>query len=264
MDLELTGKVAVITGGSRGIGKAAALALAREGADVVICSRTRDALEGAAKDVAAATDRRIEPITADTTDSNSVARLVQQTVDLFGRVDILVNNAATPGGLVRGSLADADDQELLDDLNTKVIGYFRCAKAVAPHMQRQRWGRIINIGGLSGRRTGVLSGMRNMALVHLTKNLADQLGADGITANLIHPGTTRTERSGPMYAEQARQRGISLQQVEGEIGQRNAIKRIVDAEEIGHLIAFLASPKAAAITGGAIDSSGGSIPVVFQ
>ena len=264
MDLELTGKVALITGGSRGIGKAAALALAREGADVVICSRSRDALELAAKDVAAATDRRIEPITADTTDSNSVARLVQQTMDLFGRVDILVNNAATPGGLVRGALAEADDQELLDDLNTKVVGYFRCAKAVAPHMQRQRWGRIINIGGLSGRRTGVLSGMRNMAIVHLTKNLADQLGADGITANLIHPGTTRTERSGPMYAEQARQRGVSVEQVEGEIGQRNAIKRIVDAEEIGHLIAFLASPKAAAITGVAIDSSGGSIPVVFQ
>jgi NAD(P)-dependent dehydrogenase (short-subunit alcohol dehydrogenase family) len=264
MDLDLAGKVALITGGSKGIGKAAALALAREGADVVVCSRTREALEAAAKEVAEATDRRIEPITADTTDSDSVARLVQATIESFGRVDILVNNAATPGGLVRGKLAEADEQALLDDINTKVVGYFRCAKAVAPHMQRQGWGRIINIGGLSGRRSGVLSGLRNMAIVHLTKNLADELGPNGITANLIHPGTTRTERSEPMYAEQARQRGTTVAAIEAEIAQRNAIRRIVDAEEIGHLIAFLASPKAAAVTGVAIDASGGSIPVIFQ
>jgi len=264
MDLELTGKVALITGGSRGIGKAIALALAREGVDVAICSRSREALEVAARDVAQATDRRIIPLPADTTNEASVAQLVQATVNALGRVDILVNNAATPGGLVRGALADADEHELLEDINTKVVGYLRCAKAVAPYMQQHQWGRIINIGGLSGRRSGVISGLRNAAVVHLTKTLADQLGQHGITANLVHPGTTRTERSGPMYAERAQREGTTAAEIERTIGQNNAIRRIVDAAEIGHVVAFLASPKAAAITGVAIDASGGSIPVVFQ
>lgn len=264
MDLELTGKVALITGGSQGIGKAAAMELAKEGVDVVICARNQGPLEAAANDVALATGRRILPITADTTNPASIAALVQSTLNEFGRIDILVNNAATPGGLVRGALSDAKEEELLDDINTKVVGYFRCAKAVAPHLQQQQWGRIINIGGLSGRRSGVISGMRNAAVMHLTKTLADQLGPDGITVNLIHPGTTRTERSGPMYAERAQREGTTVEAIEHRIAQNNAIRRIVDAKEVGHVVAFLASPKAGAVTGVAIDASGGSIPVVFQ
>lgn len=264
MDLELTGKVAIVTGGSQGIGKAVAYELAREGVDVVICSRSREPLEAAAHEMAQATKRRILPVVADTTSWGSVEELVQSTLTALGRIDILVNNASTPGGLVRGALADASEKDLLDDINTKVVGYFRCAKAVAPHMQRQQWGRIINIGGLSGRRTGVLSGLRNAAIVHLTKTLADQLGPDGITVNLIHPGMTRTERSGPMYAAQAQREGISVEEMERRLAQRNAIHRIVDAQEIGYAVTYLASSKAAAITGVAIDASGGSIPVVFQ
>jgi NAD(P)-dependent dehydrogenase (short-subunit alcohol dehydrogenase family) len=249
MDLELTGRVAIVTGASRGIGKAVALELAREGADVALCARSRDALEGAAKDVANATGRRIVPIVADTTNAESVRRLVETTRAQLGRIDILVNNAATPGGVVRGPLAEADDKALLEDIDTKVVGYLRCAKAVAPHMQERGWGRIVNIGGLSGRRSGNISGLRNAAIVHLTKTLADQLGRQGITVNLVHPGTTRTERTDE---ESARRGGT------------NAIGRIVDAREIGLVVAFLASTKAAAVTGVAIDASGGSIPVMFQ
>jgi NAD(P)-dependent dehydrogenase (short-subunit alcohol dehydrogenase family) len=190
------------------------------------------------------------PVPADTTSWESVSRLVETALAELGRIDILVNNASTPGGLVRGALAEADEGELMEDINTKVVGYFRCAKAVAPHMQQRGWGRIINIGGLSGRRTGVISGLRNAAIVHLTKTLADQLGAHGITVNLVHPGATRTERT----TEEAARRA----------GQSNAIRRMVDAQEIGQVATFLASTKAAAITGIAIDASGGSIPVVFQ
>jgi NAD(P)-dependent dehydrogenase (short-subunit alcohol dehydrogenase family) len=107
----------------------------------------------------------------------------------------------------------------------------------------------VNIGGLSGRRAGNISGLRNAAIVHLTKTLADQLGVSGITVNLVHPGLTRTERSG---AEDERR------------GSTNAIKRLVDAKEIAQVVTFLASTKAANITGVAIDASGGSIPVMFQ
>jgi NAD(P)-dependent dehydrogenase (short-subunit alcohol dehydrogenase family) len=249
MDLGLTGRVAIVTGGSRGIGRAIAKMLASEGVDVAICARQRQALDESAKALSHETGRRIIPIVADTMSSESVAELVDATLKTFGRVDVLVNNASTPGGMVRGPLAEADDKTLLEDIDTKVVGYLRCAKAVAPHMQQRRWGRIINIGGLSGRRSGNISGLRNAAIVHLTKTLADELGAHGITVNLVHPGTTRTERTG---AETERRAAT------------NAIRRIVDASEIAQVVTFLASTKAANVTGVAIDASGGSIPVMFQ
>ncbi len=150
----------------------------------------------------------------------------------------------------------------MEDLNTKVLGYFRCAKAAAPYMRRQGWGRIINIGGTSGR----ISGLRNAAVVHLTKTLSEQLGPQGITVNLIHPGTTRTERSGPMYAERGRQQGVSPEEIEGRAAQHIAIRRIIDAREIGYLVCFLASPKATCITGEMVSTGGGrgTMPVAYQ
>jgi len=249
MDLGLTGKVAIVTGGSRGIGRAIARELAREGVDVAICARQRQALDEAAKALSQETGRRIIPIVADTMSSESVAAMVDATVRALGHVDVLVNNASTPGGMVKGPLAEADDKTLLEDIDTKVVGYLRCAKAVAPHMQQRKWGRIINIGGLSGRRSGNISGLRNAAVVHLTKTLADELGAHGITVNLVHPGATRTERTDAETERRA---------------ASNAIRRIVDASEIAQVVAFLASVKAANLTGVAIDASGGSIPVMFQ
>jgi NAD(P)-dependent dehydrogenase (short-subunit alcohol dehydrogenase family) len=249
MDLGLAGRVAIVTGGSRGIGRAIAQLLASEGVDVVICARQRQALEETAQALAQETGRRVVPIVADTMSSESVAQLVNATVKAFGRVDVLVNNASTPGGMVRGPLAEADDKTLLEDIDTKVVGYLRCAKAVAPHMRERRWGRIVNIGGLSGRRSGNISGLRNAAVVHLTKTLADELGAHGITVNLVHPGPTRTERTDAETERRA---------------AGNAIRRMVDASEIAQVVAFLASTKAANVTGVAIDASGGSIPVMFQ
>src|SRR5688572_1991341 len=264
MDLELTGRVAIVTGASRGIGKAVAQELALEGADVALCARSREALDAAAKEIAGTTGRRIVPIVADTTNAESVRRLVETARAQLGRIDILVNNAATPGGVVRGPLAEADEKALLEDIDTKVVGYLRCAKAVAPHMQERGWGRIINIGGLSGRRSGNISGLRNAAIVHLTKTLADQLGRQGITVNLVHPGTTRTERSAPMYAERARRQGLTVEDVERQIAQEIAIRRIVDAKEVGYVVAFLSSPKATAITGEVIAAGGGSQRAVYQ
>jgi NAD(P)-dependent dehydrogenase (short-subunit alcohol dehydrogenase family) len=249
MDLGLAGRVAIVTGGSRGIGRAIARELASEGVDVAVCARQRQPLDETAKALAQETGRRIVPIVADTMSSESVSHLVDATLAAFGRVDVLVNNASTPGGMVRGPLAEADAKVLLEDIDTKVVGYLRCAKAVAPHMQQRRWGRIINIGGLSGRRSGNISGLRNAAIVHLTKTLADELGAHGITVNLVHPGATRTERTDPETERRA---------------ATNAIRRIVDASEIAQVVTFLASTKAANITGVAIDASGGSIPVMFQ
>ncbi len=264
MDLELAGKVALVTGGSRGIGKAIALELAREGVDVAVCAREAGALNSTASELATETGRRVVAIVADTSDGPSVERLVESTARQLGGIDILVNCAATPGGLVQGDLADSSDDALLQDINTKVVGYFRCAKAAATYMRRNGWGRIINVGGLSARRSGSISGLRNAAVAHLTKTLSDQLGPDGITVNLVHPGTTRTERTGPMHQEQAARQGVDVPEIERRVAQNIAIRRIVDAQEIGWLVAFLASPRSSAITGEVIAAGGGAGQAVFQ
>ena len=264
MDLELDGKTAILTGGSKGIGKATAMELAREGVDLAICSRGSDALENAAAEVGQATGRRVVPIAADVTDRASVETMVERAASDLGRIDILVNNAAMPGGLVMGPLAEAQDEDLMADLNTKVLGYLRCARAAAPHMQLNGWGRIVNIAGLAARSGGSISGMRNAAVVHLTKTLSAELGPHGITVNTIHPGTTRTERSGPAYEEErAARQGVSVEEVERGVAEGIAIRRIVDAREIAYLVAFLVSPKAEAITGEAIAAGGGAGLSVF-
>lgn len=264
MDLQLEGKRAIITGGSVGIGKEIARQLALEGVDVAIGARRVDVLEAAAKDIESETGRNVIAIPTDTTSRESVDNMVQTAVTNLGGVDILVNNAAYPGGLVQGTLDDADEDALMADINTKVIGYFRCAKAVAPHMKQNGWGRIVNIGGLSGRRSGTISGMRNAAIVHFTKTLSDLLGPDGINVNLVHPGQTRTERTGPMNAERAQQEGISVEELEKNIGSRVAIGRIVEAEEVANVVVFLASQRAAAVTGEVISAGGGAGGAVYQ
>lgn len=257
MDLQLEGKVALITGGSRGIGKSTAMALAREGVDVALCSRNQAEAEATAKEIEAATGRKVMGLAADTTSMESVSSMVQTVVDGLGRIDILVNNAALPGGLVGGGIENASDTDLLADIDTKVVGYVRCAKAVTPHMKKQGWGRIINIGGLAARGAGTISGVRNIALVHLTKTLSAELGPFGINVNVVHPGATITERSDPMYEEQAKQRGVSVDDVMEGVAQGMAIRKIVTSDEVADVVTFLASPRAISITGEAIAAGGG-------
>jgi NAD(P)-dependent dehydrogenase (short-subunit alcohol dehydrogenase family) len=263
MDLELQGKAALVTGGSRGIGKAIARQLALEGADVAICARQRDVLDAAVKELANETGRRILPLLADTSKAEDVNAMVQAAVAALGRLDVLVNNAALVGGVPSNDLATVDEAAILGDLNTKFLGYVRCARAAAPHMQKNRWGRIINIGGLAARTAGNIAGARNAAVGHLTKTLADMLGPSGITVNAIHPGTTRTERTAEGWAGQAKQQGVSLEEYERRLAAQHAIRRIVDAREIAYLAAFLASPKAGAITGEVIAAGGGPSRAVY-
>lgn len=263
MDLELEGKVAIVTGGSKGIGKAIALELAKEGVDVTIGARTLATLESTAEELSATTGRRIVPISVDTTRSEDVQRMVDSTIASFGKIDILVNSAAMVGGQVRGSLAEANERDLIEDLDTKVVGYFRCIKAVAPYMQQQKWGRIISIGGVSARQSTIY-GLRNAAVMHMTKTLSDQLGPDGITLNVVHPGTTRTEGVERMLEERAQRQGVTLHELTSLASQNVAIRRTIDPKELAYLVAFLASPKAECITGESIAAGGGAIGAVFQ
>jgi NAD(P)-dependent dehydrogenase (short-subunit alcohol dehydrogenase family) len=259
MDLELNGKTAIVTGGSRGIGKAIARELAREGVDVAIVARTAELLETTARELSKETGRRVLPIPADTGSDASVKAMVQQAVDAFGHIDILVNCAAAPAGQAPPpQLADINDDVFYADMNIKVLGYLRCAREVAPHMQGQGWGRIINVSGLGARSAGSpMTSMRNVAVVAMTKNLADALGKHGINATVVHPSTTRTEATAGVIAARARNQGITEEEAERQLAGSSLIGRLVDAREVAYVVTFLASPKAVAINGDVIAAGGG-------
>jgi len=264
LDLGLAGKVAIVTGGSVGIGKETARKLAAEGVSVVIAARTVSTLENAADQLRAQTGGTVLPIAVDTTSTQSVRDLVETAARRFGSVDILVNCAATPGGLVRNSIELADEEALLLDLNTKLVGYFRMCKYCVPHMRAAKWGRIVNVGGLTARSTEAMSGMRNTALVHLTKTLSDQLGPDGITVNIVHPGVTRTEHVESWFAEMARSEGITVEKViRREAGDPAAIRRMLEVEEVADTVVFLASKRASGLTGESIAVDGGLSRAVY-
>lgn len=243
MDLQLTGKRALVSGGSKGIGLAIARALLAEGAQVAISARGEEVAEVAAA-LAAETGGTAIGVRADTHDDAAVRAAVGEVVDRLGGVDILVNTAAAPW---RPELCtttiDVTDEQMREHFEVKALGYLRMARAAAPHMIANGWGRIVNISGLGARSAGsAVQTVRNVAVSAITKNLADDLGRHGINVTVVHPGVTRTE-SGP----------------HPEPEPVNSIRRLVDASEVADVVVFLASPRSIAITGDAI-AVGGGVP----
>ena len=271
MDLGLLGKNALVTGGSKGIGKAIALELAREGADVVIASRTMADLEAAAREIHNETGRKVVPLALDVTKTDQVDRVMAQAAEQLQGLHILVNSGSHPGGSAAavGPIETVNEDELISDFDVKYVGALRCSRAAIPFMREQGWGRIINISGGNARNAGNLSGgARNVSMVHLTKTLSNHVGRHGITVNCIHPGTTRTERTPGMLAARGADLGISAEDMEEQdfapgSPRGNAICRMVDASEVAYLTAFLASDKAWAITGEVIAAGGGTGNAVY-
>ena len=263
MDLKLKGKVAVVTGGSLGIGRAVTEALAAEGVRVAIVARSKAPLEQAAREISEKTGVEILAVPADVSSTEQVDAMMDKVAAHFGRIDILVNGAAHPGGLVRSEIENASPEGLLEDINIKVVGYMRCAKAAAAHMRKGGFGRIINIGGLTGRGSKQLSGMRNVAICHFTKTLSDQLGPSGITVNVIHPGVVETPHIHELYAKEAKLQGLSAEQVEANYAKATPIRRVLQPDEIADVVLFLASERAAAITGESIAVDGGITRGIF-
>lgn len=263
MDLNLKGKVAVVTGGSLGIGRAVTEALAAEGVRVAIVARNKAALEQAADEIAANSGVEILAAPADVSDTAAVEAMMDRVASHFGRIDILVNGAAHPGGLVRTEIEHANPEGLLEDINIKVVGYMRCAKAASAYMKKNGYGRIINIGGLTGRGSKQLSGMRNVAICHLTKTLSDQLGPFGITVNVIHPGVVETPHIHELYAKEAKLQGLTPEQVESNYAKVTPIRRVLQPSEVADLVTFLASGRAGAITGESIAVDGGITRGIF-
>jgi NAD(P)-dependent dehydrogenase (short-subunit alcohol dehydrogenase family) len=261
MDLQLNGKRALVSGGSRGIGKAVARVLAQEGAAVALLARDAQRLAAAAAELAAQTGRKVIGVRGDTTSDEQVRAAVADAVrQLGGPIDILVNAAAEPGGYgAPPKLGEITGAFFHAEMDTKVMGYVRCAREVSEGMRARGWGRIVNISGLAARQSGnAVGSMRNVAVAALTKNLADELGPFGINVTVVHPGLTRTERTASLVSARAGAQGVAPEAIEAQMAAGNSIQHLVEASEVADVVAFLCSPRSRAIHGDAIAAGGGA------
>jgi NAD(P)-dependent dehydrogenase (short-subunit alcohol dehydrogenase family) len=257
MDLQLNGKVALITGGSEGIGKGIARALAREGADVAICARRKDVLVIAADEIRHEFGRRVLAIPADLTRREDAESFVHGAARYFGRIDILVNNAGSaPGGVIE----TIDEDGWLQGLQLKFMGYVRCLKAALPIMRQQGGGRVVNLIGNDGVKESyweIVPGACNAAGQNLTKALAGQYGKFNITFVAVNPGPVRTERWSGLVKAMSRDMKIPYEQADQLAPRSIPLGRIAEVEEVANLVAYLASPLAHFVNGSMIEIDGG-------
>lgn len=263
MDLGLTGKVAIITGGSEGIGKAAAQSLAAEGAKVVICARRAEVLETAAAEIRAATGGEVLAIATDVTQPEQVKRLFDQTLETFGRLDILVNNAGTSSAHAFEALTPEIWQT---DLQLKLFGAIYCTQAALPYMKAQGGGRIINIttpGGKAPAARSAPTSVSRAAGIALTKALSQEYAEHNILVNTVCIGLIKSGQHERRWQKaHAENPALSLEAHYETMGRSIPLGRVGEAREAGDLIAFLASERASYITGTAINVDGGRSAVV--
>ncbi len=255
--MKLGDKVGIVTGGGRGIGKAIALRLAREGAAVVVCGRSEESLSETAAEIRAL-ERRACAIVADVSDEAQVAAMVRQTLEELGRIDVLVNNAGIAGPT---ALATSISRAAWDEvLAVNLTGAFLCARAVLPSMIERRSGKIINISSVAGRMAYALRSpyaASKWGLIGLTRTLAQEVGQYNIQINAILPGPTAGERMQNVIENRAEELGRSAEEVERLFVEGTALKRMVDPEHVAAMVAFLASSEGDSITGEAIDVTAG-------
>lgn len=262
MDLGLCGKAALVTGGSRGIGRQIALSLAEEGVDVAICARNPELLRQTEADLRALGVRALA-MTANLFEAADCRRVVDEAAAAFGRLDILLNNASTN---VSATLERGTDEQLMERILGKTLASMRCARAALPHMRRVGGGRIICMAGLSTRAVGdgsLPSALGNSSVTNFAKQLSHAVARDQILVNVVHPTFTRTDRAPGRFAARAEQRGITLEEAEASFAAEVPIGRIIEPADIAPLVVFLCSRQASAITGQAIAVDGGVLPAVF-
>ncbi len=274
MELGLRGRVAVVTGGSMGIGKACVEALAGQGVRVATCARGIESLREVSEEIASKTETEVLAVQADVTKSEDVKRFITAAYQKFGRIDILLNNAAN---FASGDFAELTDENWWNHFNTKVVGYVRFTREVLPYMRERKWGRVMNVVGSAARGGGGGSaGPTNAALINFTKVLSDEVAHEGITVNAIHPagqGVLPGARSlvprkggwAMRLEEYAKRRGVPVEQARAEAMQRAQEQTgpHAEAEDTGSMVLFLSSDRAAAITGQTLAVRGAGQAGVF-
>ncbi|MEK9968414.1 MAG: SDR family oxidoreductase [Ferrovibrio sp.] len=252
MDLQLKGKVAIVTGASRGIGRAIAEVLAAEGMNLVLAARSSELLQDLAK--ALPTESLVQAV--DLRDPAVPAKVIAAVVEKFGGVDLVVNNA---GATKRGDFLTLTDEDWEDGFSLKFFGAMRLSRAAWPHLVARKGGiiSIIGIGGRTGQAEFGIGGSVNAAAMNLTKVLADRGVVDGVRVNAINPGAIATERLQVRIRNFAREQNISEDEAAVRLPRSMGIARFGEPAEIARAVAFLASPQAAYLQGAVIDVDGG-------
>jgi 3-oxoacyl-[acyl-carrier protein] reductase len=257
MDLKLKGKTAVVTGGSEGIGKGIALALAKEGVDVAICARRMEPLEATAKEIAAATGRKIIPIATDLRKNDDTKAFIEKAHKELGRIDILINNAGSAAGGVIEHLTE-EDWEM--GLQLKFMGYVRCLRYALPLMVKQGGGRVVNLIGNDGVKPSyweICPGAANAAGQNLTMSLAGQYGKHKVSFCAVNPGPVRTERWAGLVKAMSRDMKISYEEADTLAPSSIPMGRIAEVEEVANLVVMLSSPLMEMVNGTMIEIDGG-------
>jgi len=256
MDLQLKSKVAFVTGASKGIGRAVAEELAKEGANVVITARTAEPLEVAAREIAAMTEREIVPMAGEMSQTDDVNRCVKAALQKFGRIDILVTCAgSSPGGL----LEDLTEEQWMSSLNLKFMGYVRTVRAVIPHMRERGEGAIVLVVGNDGLKPSyweMTAGVANAADINFASSVAEQYGRYGVRINTVNPGPVNTDRWEGLEKAFARDKKVDQERAHELAIASIPLHRIAEPHEVASLVVFLASPRAAFINGAHIPIDG--------
>ena len=267
MELGLKGKAVLVTGASKGIGKAIAAAFATEGAKVAIAARNLADLETAAGEIAKSTGAEVMSVAADLTKAVDIVRMTNEVVKRFGTVHVLVNNAGGVGAFA--PFENLTDDDWLQVLNFNVLSAVRATRAVLPYMQKQKWGRIINISSESGTQPDAFMPHYNAskaALNNLTKSLSKAFASDGILVNTVSPAFIMTPLVSGMLGKLAQEQGLSPEQVTAQFLVTNRphieLKRPGESEEVASAVVFLASEQASFITGTNLRVDGGSVASV--
>jgi 3-oxoacyl-[acyl-carrier protein] reductase len=260
MDLGLAGKTAIVAAASKGIGKAVALCLAKEGANVTICARNySDLLQTASEIESCCPSSKVLPVTADVTNPQDIKRLVRQTADKFHRIDILITNA---GGPPSGHFMDFSDDDWVSAMKLNLLSTVSLCRETVPHMKKQGGGRIVNLVSIAAKQPIeglILSNSIRAAVIGLAKTLSQELAADNILVNSICPGWILTDRLITVIHKRAGSQGKSYNETLAEVTAEIPLKRAGSPEEVAGVAVFLASERASYITGTTIQVDGGLV-----
>lgn len=259
MDLQLRDRCAIVCAASKGLGRATAVALAREGARVAICARTAAALQETAGEIHSSTGATVVPIVADVSRADDVQRLVAESAGALGAIDILVTNTGGPKSGPFIGFSDADWHEAIDSVLMSVV---RLARAVVPHMRQRGGGRIINITSISAKQPVeglVLSNALRAAITGLSRTIANELASDNILVNCVAPGYTKTDRVVELAEAAAAREGVTVSEVQQRTEDAIPLRRLASPEEFASVVAFLASGRASYVTGTTLQIDGGYV-----